>query len=349
MEKILSFAQTTVGASHLSKDIVCQDSSLAADHESYSFAAAADGHGSPCYLRTDRGSKFAVECAAECVSEFLSGLENAAEVLADQRQRDELFNQLWRSVIARWHDKTEQDFKNEPFSEEEYSRIPEKFAYYRKRYEKGDYIGAYGTTLLFAVVTDDYAFGAQIGDGKCVVIDGDSNVFAPVPEDPRCYENVTTSMCQDDAALSARFFYLPKGLMPAAVFLCTDGVENSYWNEEQLFGFFRGLALTIVENGMEEGTAQLAEFLPAMTKKGSGDDVTCSGIINMQKLSACSDGIREDLEAAAAIAMAEEAVPENIEYADEESQQVISDVMAEPVGDEEPSEEASEESEAENE
>ena len=115
------------------------------------------------------------------------------------------------------------------------------------------------------------------------------------------------------------------------------------------FGFFRGLALTIVENGMEEGTAQLAEFLPAMTKKGSGDDVTCSGIINMQKLSACSDGIREDLEAAAAIAMAEEAVPENIEYADEESQQVISDVMAEPVGDEEPSEEASEESEAENE
>lgn len=349
MEKILSFAQTTVGASHLSKDIVCQDSSLAADHESYSFAAAADGHGSPCYLRTDRGSKFAVECAAECVSEFLSGLENAVEVLADQRQRDELFNQLWRSVIARWHDKTEQDFKNEPFTEEEYSRIPEKFAYYRKRYEKGDYIGAYGTTLLFAVVTDDYAFGAQIGDGKCVVIDGDSNVFAPVPEDPRCYENVTTSMCQDDAALSARFFYLPKGLMPAAVFLCTDGVENSYWNEEQLFGFFRGLALTIVENGMEEGTAQLAEFLPAMTKKGSGDDVTCSGIINMQKLSACSDGIREDLEAAAAIAMAEEAVPENIEYADEESQQVISDVMAEPVGDEEPSEVASEESEAENE
>ena len=342
MEKILSFAQTTVGASHLSRDIICQDSSLAADHEKYSFAAAADGHGSPCYLRTERGSKFAVECAAECVAEFLDGIENAAEVLADVRQREELFNQLWRSIIARWHDKTEQDFINEPFTEEEYSRIPEKFASYITRYESGEYIGAYGTTLLFAVVTEDYAFGAQIGDGKCVVIDGDSNVFAPIPEDPRCYENVTTSMCQDDAALSARFFYLPKGLMPAAVFLCTDGVENSYWNEEQLFSFFRGLALTIVENGMEDGVAQLAEFLPAMTKKGSGDDVTCSGIINMPKLGACSEGIREDLEAAAA-AISEETLPEDIEYADEESQQVISDVVAEPAESEESAEEAPEE------
>lgn len=327
MENIASFAQTNIGASHLSREIVCQDSSFAADHEKYSFASVADGHGSACYLRTERGSRFAVECAAECVGEFLEGLENAEELLADQRQREELFNQLWRSIVSRWHDKTEKDFMDEPFTEEEYSRIPEKFAHYRTRYEEGEYIGAYGTTLLFAVVTDNYAFGMQIGDGKCVVIDGDSNVFAPIPEDPRCYENVTTSMCQDDAALSARYFYLPKGLMPAAVFLCSDGVENSYWNEEQLFGFFRGLALTIVENGMEEGVRQLGDFLPAMTKKGSGDDVSCSGIINMKKLCSCSDGIREDL--AAAVPAAEESTDEAIEYIDEESQQVISDVMAE--------------------
>lgn len=325
MEKLTSFAQTSIGASHLSRDIVCQDSSLCEDHESYSFAAAADGHGSPCYLRTERGSRFAVECAAECVAEFLDSLEDAAEVLADERQRQQLFNQLWRSIIARWHDKTEKDFAAEPFTEEELDRIPDKFMHYRLRYAQGDYISAYGTTLLFAAVTDDYAFGAQIGDGKCVVIDSDSNVTAPIPEDPRCYENVTTSMCQDDAALSARFFYLNKGMLPAAVFLCTDGVENSYWNEEQLFGFFRGLALTMVENGMEEGVRQLGEFLPAMTKKGSGDDVTCSGIIAMRRLSSCSDGIREDLAAAAPVV--EEPVPENIVYDDEASQQVVTDVM----------------------
>ena len=49
---------------------------------------------------------------------------------------------------------------------------------------------------------------------------------------------------------------------------------------------------------MEEGVAQLAEFLPSMIKKGSGDDVTWAGIIDMTKLNSCSDGIREDLEVA---------------------------------------------------
>ena len=168
MQRLHSFAQTSIGASHLSRGLICQDSSACADNEQYSFAAAADGHGSPCYLRTDRGSAFAVECAEDCVREFLEGLGNAEEVLADERQRGELFNQLWRGIIARWHDKTEKDFKSDPFSEEELDRIPEKFAGYRKRYEDGDYIGAYGTTLLFAVVTENYAFGAQIGDGNAL-------------------------------------------------------------------------------------------------------------------------------------------------------------------------------------
>ena len=327
MERFSSFAQTSIGASHLSRELICQDSSLCGDFEKYSFAAAADGHGSLCYLRTDRGSRFAVDCAAECVKEFLEGIEDADEILKDERQREQLFNQLWRSIIARWHDLTEKDFLENPFTEEELDRIPEKFTGYRTRYEAGDYIGAYGTTLVFAVVTENYAFGAQIGDGKCVIIDGDSNVYAPIPEDPRCYENVTTSMCQDDAALSARFFYLPKGLMPAAVFLCTDGVENSYWNEEQLFGFFRGLALTLVENGMEEGIRQLGEFLPAMTRKGSGDDVTCSGIIDMRRLCACSDGIREDLAAAAPV-VDDNVNDEDIVYVDESLPQVVTDAAS---------------------
>ncbi|MCR5602023.1 MAG: protein phosphatase 2C domain-containing protein [Ruminococcus sp.] len=333
MERYTSFAQTSIGASHISRGLICQDSSACVDREKYSFAAAADGHGSPCYLRTDRGSRFAVECAAECVSEFMEGLAEAEELLQDERQREELLNQLWRSIIARWHDVTEQDYLNDPFTEEELDRIPEDvFPGYRERYEEGEYIGAYGTTLVFAVVTDSYAFGAQIGDGKCVVIDCDSNIEAPIPDDPRCYENITTSMCQDDAALSARFFYLPKGMLPAAVFLCTDGVENSYWNEDQLFGFFRGLALTIVENGIEESVHQLSEFLPSMTKKGSGDDVSCAGIVHVRRLCSCSDGIREDLAASVIAAEAEAAAaapPDDIVYVDEDMQQVVSDVIHE--------------------
>ena len=68
-----------------------------------------------------------------------------------------------------------------------------------------------------------------------------------------------------------------------------------------------------------------------MTKKGSGDDVTCSGIIDITKLSSCSDGIREDLaeaSLAAAATVGEALEAEEIEYDDEDLQQVISDVIA---------------------
>lgn len=293
MERYSSFARTSIGASHISRGMICQDFSLAADNESCSFAAAADGHGSLCYLRTDRGSRFASFCAQECIGEFLEGIGDAHELLDDDKHRQQLMSQLWRSIIARWHDMAERDFYSEPFTDEELNRIPEKNASYRSRYEQGDYISAYGTTLLFSAVTESFVFGAQIGDGRCVVLGRDGAMYAPIPDDPRCYDNVTTSMCQDDAALSARFFYLSKEELPAAIFLCTDGVENSYGDDGQLFGFFRGLALTIAENGLEEGVRQLEDFLPVMTRRGSGDDVSCAGIIDMEAVTALADVLRE--------------------------------------------------------
>lgn len=297
MERYSSFACTSIGASHLMRGMVCQDFSLAEDNEDFSFAATADGHGSLCYLRTDRGSRYASLCAEECVGEFLEGIGDVPELLEKEKTRDQLFCQLWRSIIARWHDVTEKDFSDEPFTEEELDRIPEKNASYRARYEAGDYINAYGTTLLFAAATEDFVFGAQIGDGRCVVLGRDGSIFAPIPDDPRCYDNVTTSMCQDDAALSARFFHISKAGLPAAIFLCSDGVENSYFSDEQLFAFFRGLALTIAENGMEEGVRQLEEFLPVMTRKGSGDDVSCAGIIDMEAVADLADIMRQEIAA----------------------------------------------------
>ena len=164
----------------------------------------------------------------------------------------------------------------------------------------GRYIEAYGTTLAFAVVTENFALCMQIGDGSCVVLDENGEASEPVPEDPRCYDNVTTSMCQDDAALSYRYAYFPKDRIPPAIFLGTDGIENSYWSDEQLFGFYRGLALTFCECGIKDGVEQLKAFLPEMTRRGSGDDVSCSGVIDIERLKAIEDKLREALLAAEA-------------------------------------------------
>lgn len=284
MNKYQAFARSCVGASHLRKDLVCQDSSLCAEREKYSFAAVADGHGSPCYLRTERGSRFAVECALGCADEFMESLDEAVEILDNGKDRERLFNQLWRSIVSRWHERVEADFAAEPFTEEELSRIPEKQAHYRDRYESGRFMDAYGTTLVFTVMAENFAFCIQIGDGSCSAFFPDGSIISPVPDDPGCHDNVTTSLCQDNAVLSARSCYFSGDSMPAAVFLGTDGVENSYATESELHGFYIGLARTVSENGLDEGLRQLEEFLPVMTKKGSGDDVSCAGIIELCQL-----------------------------------------------------------------
>lgn len=284
MENYLIFANSTVGASHLKRELVCQDSSMCADRKKYSFAAVADGHGSLCYLRTERGSRFAVECALECVDEFMESLADSVEVLDSEKGRESLLNQLWRSIVSRWHERVEADFSIKPFTEEELSCIPEKYAYYRERYNSGRFMDAYGTTLVFSVMAENFAFCIQIGDGSCSAFFPDGTIVSPIPDDPDCHDNVTTSLCQDDAVLSARYCYFSGDAMPAAIFLGTDGVENSYATEYELHGFYIGLARTVSENGIDEGVRQLAEFLPVMTKKGSGDDVSCAGIIELHKL-----------------------------------------------------------------
>ena len=261
----------------------------------YAFAATADGHGSLCYFRSDRGSEFAVDSAYECVSKFLETLNEAEADINNEGEREQLFMQLWRSIVSRWHSMVEDDYSFEPFTEEELDGIPEQFAYYRDRYEAGKYIDAYGTTLAFAVVTDDFGFCFQIGDGSCIVLDENGNAYAPIPEDPRCHDNVTTSLCQDDAAYAYRATFFSKEYIPPVLFLGTDGVENSYCNVELLCGFYRGLALTFSECGMDEGVRQLQSFLPEMTRKGSGDDVSCAGIIDMERLKKMEPILREML------------------------------------------------------
>lgn len=293
MKDIYSFAHSCQGENHIKKGIECQDSSLYVSNSKYAFAATADGHGSLCYFRSDRGSEFAVDSAYECVTKFLESLSEADADINNEEEREQLFLQLWRSIVSRWHNMVEEDHSFDPFSEEELDGIPEEFAYYRDRYESGKYIDAYGTTLAFAVVTDDFSFCFQIGDGSCIVLDDEGNAYTPIPEDPRCHDNVTTSLCQDDAAYAYRAAFFSKEYIPPVIFLGTDGVENSYCNTELLCGFYRGLALTFSECGMDEGVRQLRSFLPEMTRKGSGDDVSCAGIIDMERLKKMEPILRE--------------------------------------------------------
>lgn len=294
-ERYTAFCKTHIGASHEKRGLICQDSSFVVNGAEFVLAAVADGHGSAQYLRTDVGSEMAVRSAAHCVREFIENLENPAERLECEKERRVLFSQLWRSVVAKWHDSVEEHFRENPFTEDELQKIPERKFNYREKYLSGDFLRAYGTTLLFAVVTEDFAFAMQIGDGSVSALGDNGEAFDPVPGDERCYGCVTTSMCQDDAVLSGRFCYFGREEIPPAIFLGSDGVDDSYWDRELLHRFYKGLALILIESGLEEGKRQLEEFLPTLTKNGSGDDVSVAGIICPERLAAVQEALRSSV------------------------------------------------------
>lgn len=296
MNNYSSFSHTIIGAFHVMNGIVCQDCSMSVDNDRYSFVAVADGHGSPQYIRTDRGSRFAVECARECADEFMDIMDGAEMLLDNERKRNKLFALLWRNVISMWYDRIADDYIKQPFTDDELNRIPDELSDYRQYYKDGNFLIAYGTTLEFFVSSEKFAFGVQIGDGKCVIVAEDGSAYSPIPDDPYCKGNITTSMCQDNANAAARFCYFEKGTIPPAVFLGTDGVDNSCWNEEQLYDLYRELAIKFAESGFEETNSYIKNFLPEITCNGSGDDVSCAGIVNIDALKKCIEELKNSSE-----------------------------------------------------
>jgi len=268
------FNTSCIGASHLKAGKPCQDFSLSWNSGVSAIIAVADGHGSEEHFRSGRGSRFAAEAAVQCIKELI--------LLKTDRLHDPdaALEALEKSIIAVWYEKIANDVQGDPID--------------------GDAVSPYGTTLLAAAMTGHYWFAIQIGDGKCVVIDGGGNAAQPVPWDDRCFLNWTTSLCDEDAVRNFRHFYseaqpsadklpsagelLSAGELPSAIFLGSDGIDDSFplnENDEHLAGFYRNVFNNFINEGLHNGKKQLKEMLPLLTQKGSGDDVSVAGIIRI--------------------------------------------------------------------
>ena len=181
-------------------------------------------------------------------------------------------------------------YGKKPFTREELEKANEK---YRLRYEKGENITkAYGTSLIAAAITPHYWFGFHIGDGRLTALYPDGTFDQPVPWDPKCYLNVTSSLCDEDVltrdfGVRAFLSFNAERAPPLAVFLCTDGVDDNYpvdENEKHLFKLFRTVGLTFAESGFDSTKEQLLGLANAFATKGKGDDTSIAGFINMDAL-----------------------------------------------------------------
>lgn len=267
-----SFNLSVQGASHIKKNKECQDASRSYSDENIALAIVCDGHGGDDYMRSAVGSMCACNAAERNIKSFLEN--TSKEVFFANPEK--LLNNLEASIINVWNQLIYAHYEQNPFSEAELSGISEKA---RKKYVQDERIeSAYGTTLIAVAMTHGYWFGIHIGDGKCVAINPEGKFVQPIPWDSKCFLNATTSICDSDALSSFRHFYSEK--LPVAVFVGSDGIDDCFSNNEQLHNLYKTILYSFGTSEFEEALDGLKDYLPRLSAKGSGDDVSIAAMLD---------------------------------------------------------------------
>jgi len=257
------YNKTVLGEKHRQNDTVCQDWSASLCGDGYAVVVVCDGHGSARFIRSERGSQFAGEAAMECVGQFFADLKLYPEIKNSMKHEyKQRLDRLIMTVITKWQDAVRADIKDSP--------LPDPLS------DKESLI-AYGTTLICFAVCDEFCFGLQIGDGRCVTFDENNVPSQPIPWNDKCFLNITTSMC--DTNVFDNFMHFFSEEVPKAVFIGTDGIDDSFGDDTRLHEFYTTL-LGMFENGcFEECVNEINRFLPELSKRGSGDDVSIALVL----------------------------------------------------------------------
>ena len=297
------------GESHKSNDKPCQDCAYAESSDLLSMAIVCDGHGGERYFRSHHGAQFATEITRKAIYEFVTNMADSTFTLSEGKSvfdgesftaysavsaTDEQMESrahkslmwLFSSIISQWNLKIAQHAKDTDLTDWELSNVEEKYRHeFLNNRDKGDatFEKTYGCTLMAYVQTPDYWFAFHLGDGKCVsmrVVDGRLVCEQPIPWDERCFLNKTTSLCDSNALEEFRYCYQGDGNFPLAMFLGSDGMDDSYGDGYNLNNFYIQLFKIIIRNGVEKANKELKKSLPVISKMGSKDDMSVACVFD---------------------------------------------------------------------
>lgn len=301
------------GESHKSNNKPCQDCAYAESAEGLCMAIVCDGHGGERYFRSQYGAQFATEITKNAIREFVKNMADSTFIdyegksvfdgapftdystaTATDKQIDSRAHKslmwLFSSIISQWNAKIAEHARLIDLTDWELSNVEEKYHkdFLQKRQKDGaTFEKIYGCTLMAYVQTPDYWFAFHLGDGKCVsmrVVDEHLVCEQPIPWDERCFLNKTTSLCDSNALEEFRYCYQGNGQFPLAVFLGSDGMDDSYGDGNNLYNFYIQLFKIIIRNGAEKARKELVKSLPVISKIGSKDDMSVACVYNDSNL-----------------------------------------------------------------
>ena len=247
-----------VGDSHILTGKPCQDCARSITNELYSMALVSDGHGGERYFRSNIGSEYAVRITRDAVDSFVKEMNNKSLCIfkgkpfttsdstidKNKKKVSEALRWLFSSIICQWNIAITEHALNNDLSQWELEHVEKKYLdeFVNKRKEDdASFEKTYGCTLMAYVQTSDYWFAFQIGDGKCVSLTQNADILEcnkPIPWDERCFLNKTTSLCDSQAIDEFRYCFQGDGSFPIAVFLGSDGIDDTYGDEEGLYNFY---------------------------------------------------------------------------------------------------------------
>ena len=270
------------GYSHKLNEKECQDASYSWTEKRYCGIIVCDGHGGEKYFRSAAGSKLACEIGYYAISAFMLEVSKEfkkgkkdLELFLAKHSMDAKLDRLQKAITIQWREAVAADITERPFAGDE--RFEALSDADRASLAIDNGIKAYGTTFVAGIMSQDFLFIIKLGDSNASIVLDDGSVIMPDElSDPQLQFNRTTSLCNSDADIQFRnyFMRIDDHNRPAALILSSDGVINCYHTEEAFKSFIKNISDAYAEECTEDAHGELEAALNTLSEKGSGDDLS---------------------------------------------------------------------------
>lgn len=254
------------GASHIRNGRECQDSLKKVVKESGAvILSVADGHGSDSCPYSKTGSFAAVNVFCKIMGDYLDTYAGQQEMLFTflKREGDTKIAQEieaeWKRRILRLHARCKREMPLDGNGNKD------REAVYK----------LYGSTLLGLVITGDFLFAFQLGDGDIVKVT-ESGVYSVIEAD-KILGTETHSLSRAEAWKKAITLIRKREeneQLPVMYMLSSDGLSNSYKNDKEFKKTCGDYYVLLKEHGVKAVSCQLKTWLQETSEMGCGDDIT---------------------------------------------------------------------------
>lgn len=260
------FGRSIQGESHIRSGLKCQDSNKKVLLEDGTIIlAVADGHGSKDCPYSSTGSRTAVNVFCHIMENLYVSYKDMPDQLASYLNREgdtqvsKSIDTEWKKRIVERHRENKRPIRKTPDGEDDLASI------YKQ----------YGTTLLGLLITRNYVFAYQLGDGDICYVNSDGLELVVEPEKILGVE--THSLSRENSwqkAITAVRRITVRDNLPAMFSLSSDGYANSYKSEAEFHATIKDYLTMLGEHGSKAISDNLPGWLAETSEMGCGDDIT---------------------------------------------------------------------------